>query len=101
MRKKLEAHEYHEPAKFYSDFQQLLKNCFAFNPEGSMVREAGIQLQRVFEEKWAALPPLKSDMEEEDEDDALESEDDKSDQERDNGAFSWLASGVVRKTSVD
>ncbi|KAG8878194.1 hypothetical protein FRB98_006326 [Tulasnella sp. 332] len=81
MRKKLEAHEYPDASKFYADFQQLVKNCFAFNPEGSMVREAGMQLQRVFEEKWAALPPLRSEAEEEDDDD-LEEEEDKSDAER-------------------
>ncbi|KAG9033556.1 hypothetical protein FRB95_014634 [Tulasnella sp. JGI-2019a] len=81
MRKKLEAHEYNDASRFYADFQQLLKNCFTFNPEGSLVREAGMQLQRVFEEKWNALPPLKSDMEDEDEDD-LEDEEDKSDAER-------------------
>jgi len=81
MRKKLEAHEYSDASRFYADFNQLIKNCFAFNPEGSTVREAGVQLQRVFEEKWAALPPLRSD---EDDDDGMESEDDKSDQEREN-----------------
>lgn len=81
MRKKLDAHEYSDASRFYADFSLLVKNCFSFNPEGTTVREAGAQLQRVFEEKWAALPPLRSD---DDYDDEMESEDDKSDQEREN-----------------
>ena len=74
MRKKLDAHEYLDASKFYADFNQLIKNCYMFNPEGSTVREAGAQLQRVFEEKWALLP--------EEDGDGMESEDDKSDLER-------------------
>ncbi|KAG8951765.1 hypothetical protein FRC03_012386 [Tulasnella sp. 419] len=68
LKKKLELKEYPDAKRFYTDFKQIIKNCLHFNPEGSSVREAGQQLDRVFEEKWSALPPLRdiSDSESDD-----------------------------------
>jgi len=75
MRKKLDNHEYPTAMKFYDDFKLMIRNCFAFNPAGNLVNQAGIELQRLFDEKWQALPPLHEVSEDDDEDDEEESED--------------------------
>ncbi|KAJ6509291.1 Bromodomain-containing protein [Mycena vitilis] len=75
MRKKLENHEYSDATKFYDDFKLMIRNCFAFNPSGTLVNQAGIELQRLFDEKWKSLPPLHEVSEDDDEDDDEESED--------------------------
>jgi hypothetical protein len=71
MRKKLERKEYPNAAAFYGDFRLLIKNCETIKPVGTLVRSAGDQLNKVFEEKWSALPPLRpvSESEESDSDD--------------------------------
>jgi len=52
-----------------------------FNPVGTPVHTAGIELQRLFEEKWMELPPLKGGVsdadEDEDEDEEETSEDER------------------------
>jgi bromodomain-containing factor 1 len=58
MKKKLEAHEYNSAQKFYDDFKLMIRNCFAFNPPGTPVNQAGVELQRLFDEKWKGLPPF-------------------------------------------
>ncbi|KAJ6574863.1 Bromodomain-containing protein [Mycena capillaripes] len=50
MRKKLDNHEYPNASKFYDDFKLMIRNCFAFNPSGTLVNQAGIELQRLFDE---------------------------------------------------
>ena len=78
MRKKLDNHEYPTAQVFFSDFKLMIRNCFHFNPAGTPVNIAGIELQRVFDEKWKNLPQPKpqhaydDDMDAEDD----ESEDD-------------------------
>lgn len=70
MRKKLDGGLYPTAQKFFDDFKLMIRNCFVFNPAGTPVNQAGIELQRVFDEKWKALPPLRevaSDEEEEEE----------------------------------
>ena len=67
MRKKLENGEYPNASKFKEDFALMIRNCMAFNPAGTAVHDAGVELQRVFEEKWSHLPPLRT-MQSEDED---------------------------------
>ncbi|OBZ79624.1 Bromodomain-containing factor 1, partial [Grifola frondosa] len=57
----------------------MIKNCCTFNPAGNPVHEAGKELQRVFDEKWKNLPPLRSRDQSEDED---EEEEDESEDER-------------------
>lgn len=78
---KLEQNEYSDPRQVYADFQQIVNNCFTFNPEGSVVREAGKKLKHHFEEKWAGLPPLRPL----DSDSSAGESDDDSDIERDRG----------------
>ena len=70
--------EYPNAEKFYEDFTLMIRNCMTFNPIGNPVHQAGVELQRLFEEKWASLPPLKTAMSE-DED---EEEEEDSDEER-------------------
>lgn len=77
MRKKLEAGQYSTAHKFYDDFKLMIRNCFLFNPAGTPVNQAGIELQRVFDERWKMLPPLRelmSDDEEEEEEEDSEEE---------------------------
>lgn len=76
MKKKLDNKEYANAEKFQEDFSLMIRNCFAFNPPGTLVHTAGVELQRIFQEKWANLPPLRipSDDEEEEEDDDSEEE---------------------------
>lgn len=59
MRKKLDAGEYATAEKFHDDFKLMIRNCFTFNPAGTPVNTAGLELQRVFDEKWKNLPPLR------------------------------------------
>ncbi|CAK5280130.1 unnamed protein product [Mycena citricolor] len=69
MRKKLDNDEYPNAQKFGEDFKLMIRNCFAFNPSGTVVNQAGIDLQRLFDEKWQNLPPLHEISEDDDEDD--------------------------------
>ncbi|KAF8446270.1 hypothetical protein L210DRAFT_3619972 [Boletus edulis BED1] len=77
MRKKLENREYLNASKFFDDFKLMIRNCFTFNPAGTPVNQAGIELQRLFDEKWKNLPPLREASEEEDEEDEDESEEER------------------------
>ncbi|KAG0697173.1 Bromodomain-containing protein [Suillus ampliporus] len=78
MRKKLEGGEYPNASKFFDDFKLMIRNCFLFNPAGTPVNQAGIELQRLFDEKWKSLPPLR----EASDDDEDEYEDEESEEER-------------------
>ncbi|KAF8845416.1 Bromodomain-containing protein [Paxillus ammoniavirescens] len=81
MRRKLENHEYPNASKFFDDFKLMIRNCFTFNPAGTPVNQAGIELQRLFDEKWKNLPPLREASEEEEE----EEQEDESEEERNRG----------------
>jgi len=59
MRKKLDGHEYPNAQVFFSDFKLMIRDCFRFNPAGTPVNLAGIELQRLFDEKWKDLPESK------------------------------------------
>jgi bromodomain-containing factor 1 len=77
MRKKLDGGEYTSATKFYDDFKLMIRNCFSFNPSGSPVNAAGVELQRLFDAKWAGLPaikPVESEDEEEEEEEEPEEE---------------------------
>ncbi|KAJ7597274.1 hypothetical protein C8J56DRAFT_882775 [Mycena floridula] len=77
MRRKLENREYTTAERFLEDFKLMIRNCFSFNPAGTPVNQAGIELQRFFDERWKDLPPLRSHMsDDDDDDDEEESEDD-------------------------
>lgn len=78
MRRKLDDQQYPTSQKFFDDFKLMIRNCFLFNPAGTLVNQAGIELQRVFDEKWKQLPPLREVVSEEEDDD----DDDDSEEER-------------------
>jgi hypothetical protein len=76
IKKKLDNHEYSNVQKFHDDFKLMVRNCFAFNPAGTPVNQAGIELQRLFDDKWKNLPPLRHDISEDESDDEDEDEED-------------------------
>lgn len=69
IRRKIDNQEYQTADKFFEDFKLMIRNCFLFNPAGTLVNQAGIELQRLFDEKWKGLPPIRdtSDDDEEEE----------------------------------
>ena len=77
MRKKLDSGEYPNANKFKEDFALMIRNCMAFNPAGTVVHDAGVELQRAFEEKWAHLPPLKQPSDDEEEEDEEDTDDER------------------------
>jgi len=77
MRKKLDNHEYQNAQKFFEDFKLMIRNCFAFNPAGTPVNQAGIELQKLFDDKWKNLPPLREVSEDDDDEDEDDSEEDR------------------------
>ncbi|KAH7104698.1 Bromodomain-containing protein [Auriculariales sp. MPI-PUGE-AT-0066] len=56
MRRKLDRNEYDDAVQFFADFKLMIRNCFTFNPTGTVVSNAGHQLQDLFDDKWKALP---------------------------------------------
>lgn len=74
MKKKLDAGEYTSAEKFHDDFKLMIRNCSTFNPEGTPVHQCGMELQRLFNEKWKNLPPLHSQEPSDDEDEEEEDE---------------------------
>lgn len=77
IRKKLDNHEYPTAQKFHDDFKLMIRNCFAFNPLGTPVNQAGVELQRVFDEKWKNLPALREPSEDDDDEEEDDSEEDR------------------------
>lgn len=75
IRRKLDAHEYPNAQGFFADFKLMIRNCFLFNPPGTPVNQAGIDLQRLFDEKWKNLPQPKPQPSY---DDDMDAEDDES-----------------------
>ena len=78
MKTKLDNKEYADASKFRDDFNLMIQNCLKFNSPGEPVRTCALELQRVLEEKWAALPPLREVSEDEDEEEEDESDEDRS-----------------------
>lgn len=83
MRKRLDHGEYPNPTKFFEDFKLMIRNCFLFNPPGTPVNQAGIDLQRLFDDKWKSLPQARSPQNDEYDDPA--DLDDETDEDRDRG----------------
>lgn len=75
MRRKLENQDYATAQQFHNDFKLMIKNCMLFNPVGTPVCSAGHELDRLFDEKWRGLPPLRPVQLSEDEDDGDDGED--------------------------
>ncbi|KII93450.1 hypothetical protein PLICRDRAFT_171203 [Plicaturopsis crispa FD-325 SS-3] len=86
MRKKLDNHEYASAQRFWDDFKLMIRNCFSFNPSGTIVNQAGKDLQRLFDEKWKSLPPLH---------DASDEEDDEDDEDADSGSERAHYAGTI------
>ena len=68
MLSKLNNGEYQDARAFHADFKLMIKNCFTFNPAGTPVHQAGVALNEAFDERWASLPPLYGESDEEDQD---------------------------------
>ena len=77
MRGKLESGAYHTAEKFRDDFKLIISNCNLYNPPGTIVHQAGVELKKLFEEKWKGLPPLRAESEDEEGDDDSESDDER------------------------
>lgn len=52
MTQKLKNGQYSRASEVKKDFDLMIGNCLAFNPNGNPVRDMGIQLQREFEALW-------------------------------------------------
>jgi bromodomain-containing factor 1 len=77
MRSKLESGAYHTAEKFRDDFKLIMSNCNLYNPPGTIVHQAGVELKKLFEEKWKGLPPLRAESEDDEGDDDSESDDER------------------------
>ncbi|KAF2724137.1 Bromodomain-containing protein [Polychaeton citri CBS 116435] len=53
MRNKLKNGQYGKASEFKKDFELMINNCKIFNPPGNLVRDLGIQFERVFEDLWS------------------------------------------------
>ena len=83
MRRKLDGHEYSNAQAFFADFKLMIRNCFHFNPAGTPVNLAGIELQQLFDNKWKNLPQPKPAY-----DDDMDAEDNDSEDDNQQRTFS-------------
>ncbi|KAG9080302.1 hypothetical protein FRC06_006808, partial [Ceratobasidium sp. 370] len=58
MRKMLGEGDYPNVHAFHNNFHLVIKNCMTFNLPGTAVHSAGLEMDRIFQEKWKNLPPL-------------------------------------------
>ncbi|KAL1739176.1 Bromodomain-containing protein [Schizophyllum fasciatum] len=72
MRRKLDNDQYPSAQHFRDDFKLMIRNCFTFNPKGTPVNQSGVELQRIFDEKWKNLPPLRTGSDHDDDDDEFD-----------------------------
>jgi bromodomain-containing factor 1 len=77
MRGKLDSGAYSTAEKFRDDIKLIVSNCFLYNPPGTPVHQAGVELKKLFEEKWKGLPPLRAVSEDEEDDDDSESDEER------------------------
>jgi hypothetical protein len=77
LRNKLDSGAYPTAEKFRDDFKLIISNCFLYNPPSTPVHQAGVELKKLFEEKWKGLPPLRAESEDEEEEDDTDSEDER------------------------
>jgi hypothetical protein len=56
IRRKLDAGDYISAAAFEADVRLVLDNCKLYNAPGTPVHGMGLQLERLFEEKWSQKP---------------------------------------------
>ena len=62
MSRKLRNGEYQTADMFAADFKLMIRNCFRYNVPRTPYNYAGIQLQRLFDEKWNDLPSHDGDV---------------------------------------
>jgi bromodomain-containing factor 1 len=77
IRGKLDSGAYSTAEKFRDDFKLIISNCFLYNPPSTPVHQAGVELKKLFEEKWKGLPPLRAETEDEEEEDDTDSEEER------------------------
>jgi hypothetical protein len=77
MRSKLDSGAYSTAEKFRDDFKLIISNCFLYNPPSTPVHQAGVELKKLFEEKWKGLPPLRPESEDEEEEDDSDTEEER------------------------
>lgn len=68
--KKLGNWEYADYDDFERDVRLVFKNCYAFNPDGTLVNMMGHRLEDVFNSKWADRPIVADEDSDEGEDDS-------------------------------
>lgn len=73
---KLSNWEYQSMDDFKKDVDLVFKNCYAFNPDGTIVNMMGHRLEEVFVSKWADRPNIDEMPDSEDEDTGYGSYDD-------------------------
>ncbi|KAG8752419.1 hypothetical protein FRC14_007048 [Serendipita sp. 396] len=52
---------YGSAEEFHKDIKLIFSNCYAFNPEWSLVCQYGKDLEKIFDEKWKELPAVVPD----------------------------------------
>jgi hypothetical protein len=77
MRGKIDSGAYPTADKFRDDFKLIISNCFLYNPPGTPVHQAGVDLKKLFEEKWKGLPPLRPESEDEEEEDDTDTDEER------------------------
>lgn len=77
MRGKIDTGAYPTADKFRDDLKLIISNCFLYNPPGTPVHHAGVELKKLFEEKWKGLPPLRPESEDEEEEDDTDSDEER------------------------
>ena len=97
MRSKLDSGAYHTSEKFRDDLKLIISNCNLYNPPGTIVYQAGVELKKLFEEKWKGLPPLRAESEDEEGDDDSESDDERT---RASMSFAMLCSTLLIRFPV-
>ncbi|CEP61621.1 chromatin-binding protein BDF1 LALA0_S03e07030g [Lachancea lanzarotensis] len=66
--RKLSNWEYENVDQVESDVRLVFKNCYAFNPDGTIVNMMGHRLEEVFNTRWVDRPIVPEDESDEDED---------------------------------
>ena len=77
MRRKIDSGAYPTAEKFRDDFKLIISNCNLYNPPGTPVHQAGVDLKKLFEEKWKGLPPLRAESEDDEDDDDSETDEER------------------------
>lgn len=71
---KLSNWEYQTLEQFESDVRLVFKNCYAFNPDGTIVNMMGHRLEEVFNNRWADRPDIQESESESEPESEIEEE---------------------------